>query len=98
MACRVCLARGRSFTVPLTPIIEDCDHWHQSALADVWDGSLVSSAVLRRELVSVQNSRLEIPFNMSIRSTSFQMLSRRATATGLIQLMGRRLLSRKHPY
>lgn len=49
----VCLARGRSFTVPLTPIIEDCDHWHQSALADVWDGSLVSSAVLRRELVNL---------------------------------------------
>jgi hypothetical protein len=52
-ARRVCLARGRSFTVPLTPIIEHCDHWHQSALADVWDGSLVSSTVLRRELVCI---------------------------------------------
>jgi hypothetical protein len=39
--------------VPLTSIIEHCDHWHQSALADVWDGSIVSSCVLRRELVSL---------------------------------------------
>lgn len=48
----VCLARGRSFTIPLTPIIEHCDGWHQSPIADIWDGSLISSAVLRRELVS----------------------------------------------
>lgn len=46
----VCLARGRGFTVPLTPIIEHCDHWHQLDIADVWDGSMVSSAMLRRDL------------------------------------------------
>ncbi|KUJ22901.1 uncharacterized protein LY89DRAFT_313584 [Mollisia scopiformis] len=46
----VCLARGRGFTVPLTPIIEHCDNWHQSDIADVWDGSMVSSAMLRRDL------------------------------------------------
>lgn len=49
----VCLARGRSFTVPVTLIIEHCDRWHQSPLADIWDGSLVSSAVLRRDLVNL---------------------------------------------
>ncbi|CZR51311.1 uncharacterized protein PAC_01186 [Phialocephala subalpina] len=46
----VCLARGRGFTVPLTPIIEHCDNWHQSDIADIWDGSMVSSAMLRRDL------------------------------------------------
>ena len=48
----VCLARGRSFTVPVTTIIERCDNWHKSAIADVWDGSIISSTVLRRDLVS----------------------------------------------
>jgi len=46
----VCLARGRSFTVPVTTIIERCDNWHKSAIADVWDGSIISSTVLRRDL------------------------------------------------
>ncbi|KAL2072886.1 hypothetical protein VTL71DRAFT_12229 [Oculimacula yallundae] len=46
----VCLARGRSFTVPVTTIIERCDNWHKSAIADRWDGSIISSAVLRRDL------------------------------------------------
>ncbi|OWP01951.1 hypothetical protein B2J93_4577 [Marssonina coronariae] len=46
----VCLARGRSFTVPLTKIIERCDNWHKCSIADRWDGSIVSSAVLRRDL------------------------------------------------
>lgn len=49
----VCLARGRSFTVPLTALIERCDGWHHSAIADVWDGSIVSSAVLRRNLATL---------------------------------------------
>ncbi|KAH7363769.1 hypothetical protein BKA65DRAFT_121581 [Rhexocercosporidium sp. MPI-PUGE-AT-0058] len=49
----VCLARGRSFTVPLTTIIERCDNWHKSAIADIWDGSIVSSAVLRRDLANL---------------------------------------------
>ena len=47
----VCLARGRSFTVPVTPIIEHCDNWNRCSISDVWDGSIVSSAVLRRDLV-----------------------------------------------
>ena len=47
----VCLARGRSFTVPITPIIEHCDNWHQSPMSDTWDGSLVASTMLRRDLV-----------------------------------------------
>ncbi len=46
----VCLARGRSFTVPITPLIEACDGWHVSDIADAWDGSLISSSVLRRDL------------------------------------------------
>jgi hypothetical protein len=48
---RVCLARGRPFTMPMTPLIETCDHWHISDIADTWDDSIVSSAVLRRDLV-----------------------------------------------
>lgn len=47
----VCLARGRSYTVPVTPLIESCDEWHKSDLADIWDGSIISSTVLRRDLV-----------------------------------------------
>lgn len=45
------MARGRSYTVPLTPLLESCDEWHNSDIADVWDGSIISSAVLRRDLV-----------------------------------------------
>lgn len=37
--------------VPMTPLIESCDHWHISGMADIWDESIVSSAVLRRDLV-----------------------------------------------
>lgn len=37
--------------VPMTPLIETCDHWHISGIADTWDESIVSSAVLRRDLV-----------------------------------------------
>ncbi|KAG9235079.1 hypothetical protein BJ875DRAFT_282466 [Amylocarpus encephaloides] len=49
----VCLARGRSFLVPVTPLIETCDEWHRCSMADVWDGSVVSSTVLRRDLVDL---------------------------------------------
>lgn len=49
----VCLARGRSFTVPVTALIENCNDWHKSTIADVWDGSIVSSAALRRDLVDL---------------------------------------------
>ena len=47
------MARGRSYTVPLTPLIESCDEWHSCDIADVWDGSIISSAVLRRDLVNL---------------------------------------------
>ncbi|TVY93946.1 Satratoxin biosynthesis SC1 cluster transcription factor [Lachnellula willkommii] len=49
----VCLARGRSFIVPVTPLIETCDDWHRCQVGDGWDGSIVSSAVLRRDLVDL---------------------------------------------
>lgn len=48
----MCLARGRSYTLPLTPILKRCDQWHLSNIADTMDGHLVSMAVLRRDLVS----------------------------------------------
>ncbi|PKS06111.1 hypothetical protein jhhlp_007945 [Lomentospora prolificans] len=44
------LARGRNFTVPITPSLRDCDQWHKSDIADSQDGHLVSIAVLRRDL------------------------------------------------
>ncbi|TAQ89728.1 hypothetical protein B7494_g1930 [Chlorociboria aeruginascens] len=49
----VCLARGRTFTVPISPLIETCDQWHVSEMADTWDSSIISSAVLRRDLVTL---------------------------------------------
>lgn len=45
----VCLARGRPWTVPIGPLIETCDAWHVSDLADPWDGSMIASCVLRRD-------------------------------------------------
>ena len=48
----VCLARGRSYTVPRTALIENCDLWHVSDIADPRDGPMTSMAVLRRDLVS----------------------------------------------
>lgn len=38
----------------MSQLIENCDHWHLCELADRWDGSIVSVAVLRRDLVSAQ--------------------------------------------
>ncbi|KAJ5514907.1 hypothetical protein N7463_004459 [Penicillium fimorum] len=46
----VCLARGRSYTVPPTTLIENCDRWHLSNIADPRDGPMNSMAVLRRDL------------------------------------------------
>ncbi|KAK4242827.1 hypothetical protein C8A03DRAFT_10896 [Achaetomium macrosporum] len=46
----MCLARGRCYTVPVTPILRGCDQWHLSNIADSMDGHLVSMAVLRRDL------------------------------------------------
>jgi hypothetical protein len=34
----------------MSPLIETCDRWHVSDISDTWDGSIVSVAVLRREL------------------------------------------------
>ncbi|KAJ5692030.1 hypothetical protein N7462_001453 [Penicillium macrosclerotiorum] len=46
----VCLARGRSYTVPPTALIENCDAWHRCDIADRRDGPMNSMAVLRRDL------------------------------------------------
>lgn len=46
----MCLARGRTYTVPHTAMIRTCDRWHISDIADTMDGHLVSMAVLRRDL------------------------------------------------
>ncbi len=54
---RMCLARGRCYTIPITPILRGCDQWHLSNIADTMDGHLVSMAVLRRDLVGLQAAR-----------------------------------------
>lgn len=41
----------------MSPLIESCDQWHLSELADRWDGSIVSVAVLRRDLVGLGAAR-----------------------------------------
>ncbi|PVH99961.1 hypothetical protein DM02DRAFT_527985 [Periconia macrospinosa] len=46
----VCLARGRSYCVPITPLLQHCDGWHRNSLSAPQDGPLVSMAVLRRDL------------------------------------------------
>lgn len=51
----VCLARGRSFTVQISPLVERCDVWHKSPISDIWDGSIVASSVLRRDLVRIKS-------------------------------------------
>lgn len=52
----VCLARGRPWTVPTGPLIETCDAWHVSDLADLWDGSMTASCVLRRDFGALVSS------------------------------------------
>ncbi|KAI9645955.1 hypothetical protein NHQ30_005392 [Ciborinia camelliae] len=49
----VCLARGRAFTVQISPFVKTCDVWHDSDLADTWDGSIVASSVLRRDIANI---------------------------------------------
>ncbi|KAI5856746.1 hypothetical protein GGS23DRAFT_588462 [Durotheca rogersii] len=49
----VCLARGRNYVLPMSPLIDNCDQWHLSELADRWDGSIVSVAVLRRDMANL---------------------------------------------
>lgn len=46
----VCLARGRSYSVPKTPLIQHCDYWVSSHESDLQDGPMVSMAALRRDL------------------------------------------------
>ncbi|OKL58150.1 hypothetical protein UA08_06836 [Talaromyces atroroseus] len=48
----VCLARGRSYSVPITALLENCDKWHLSDrdIADSRDGHMNSMAILRRDL------------------------------------------------
>lgn len=46
----VCLARGRSYCVPKTSLIQHCDTWHNHSSAYVQDGPMTSMAVLRRDL------------------------------------------------
>jgi hypothetical protein len=46
----VCLARGRSYCVPKTSLIQQCDTWHSHGNSYIQDGPLVSMAVLRRDL------------------------------------------------
>lgn len=49
----MCLARGRSYTLPMSSLIRRVDQWHISDIADSMDGALVSMAVLRRDLDGV---------------------------------------------
>ncbi|KAJ9609760.1 hypothetical protein H2200_006088 [Cladophialophora chaetospira] len=52
----ICLARGRPYAVPIGPLVESCDTWHISDIADRWDGSVISAAVLRRDMVGLITS------------------------------------------
>ncbi|OAA59044.1 hypothetical protein SPI_06246 [Niveomyces insectorum RCEF 264] len=47
----VCLARGRRWSVPVTPLIDFCDKWHVSDIAAPWDDSIAPAMVLRRDLL-----------------------------------------------
>jgi hypothetical protein len=46
----VCLARGRSYSVPLTPLVRFCDSWLSHEMATPGDGAMLSMTVLRRDL------------------------------------------------
>ncbi|KAF2229598.1 hypothetical protein EV356DRAFT_455523 [Viridothelium virens] len=52
----VCLARGRRYACPVTPLIQNCDSWHISNIADCHDGSVTSMVVLRRDLQKLVDS------------------------------------------
>lgn len=56
----VCLARGRPWTVPGGALIDTCDSWHISDIANKHDGSLVASSVLRRDFGSLFSSLRDI--------------------------------------
>ncbi|KAF2737230.1 hypothetical protein EJ04DRAFT_594204 [Polyplosphaeria fusca] len=52
----VCLARGRNYCVPITPLVKFCDKWHTDGMSHVQDGALVSMSVLRRDLDDLFNA------------------------------------------
>ena len=68
----ICLARGRPYAVPTGPLIDSCDTWHISDIAGHWDGSIISTAVLRRDLIGLIASVRETCDNtqMSVMSGS----------------------------
>ncbi|TQB74957.1 hypothetical protein MPDQ_003990 [Monascus purpureus] len=74
----VCLARGRSYTVPRTALIDNCDRWHISDIADPRDGPMTSMAVLRRDL----DGLLE---NIKSRCDSYQVTTPGSEAAQLIK-------------
>lgn len=64
--------------LPTSQLIENCDQWHLCELADRWDGSIVSVAVLRRDLVR-HLTTFHIP-NDTLLMNDFQDKSDRNTA------------------
>jgi hypothetical protein len=62
----ICLARGRPYAVPIGPLVDSCDTWHISDIADRWDGSVISTAVLRRDLVGLISSVRDICDNSQL--------------------------------
>jgi hypothetical protein len=66
--------------VPVTLLVETCDNWHISEIADTWDGSIISSGVMRKELPNLIEE---------IRSTcdreNLDELSRVQTLKGMIE-------------
>ena len=84
--CSVCLARGRNYTVPPSTLIENCDHWHISDIADSRDGPMNSITVLRRNLVGLLMNRICQHFSHVIRMNFSRMSNRTAIITvSLIQ-------------
>lgn len=46
----VCLARGRNYCVPITPLIRYCDNWLAHPMTHGGDGAMLSMSILRRNL------------------------------------------------
>lgn len=76
-----CLARGRSYTVSPTALVENCDLWHRCDITNQQDRSMTSIAVLRRELVRKIPCVGEYTTHEN-RMNSFARSSRAVTATG----------------
>jgi hypothetical protein len=56
----VCLARGREFTVPISPLVRECEAWSRAEDACRWDVSMCSIAALRRDLENLLNELKDI--------------------------------------